>query len=59
MQFYKDKELLIIIIIIAYWFAGLDPDTFFSSHNREVNNDASEPVEGEPLQYSYGRGVTY
>lgn len=38
---------------------GQDPDTFFSSHSREVNNDASEPVNGEPLQYSYGRGDTF
>lgn len=42
-----------------YLLAGQDPDTFFSSRNREVNNDASEPVNGEPLQYSYGRGTTY
>ncbi|XP_078367466.1 uncharacterized protein LOC144651409 isoform X2 [Oculina patagonica] len=34
---------------------GQDPDTFFSSHNREVDNDVSEPANEEPLRYSYGQ----
>ena len=42
---------------IVYLLAGQDPDTFFSSQNRDANDDANEPISEEPLRYSYGQGT--
>ena len=39
------------------FLVGQDPDTFFSSHNKEANNDTDEPSNEEPLRYSYGQGT--
>ena len=56
--------LKVLFTEFKFYFSlsGQDPDTFFSSHNKQVQNTndavtANEPDnEEEPLRHSYGQG---